>query len=109
MQNTDQNTKPPWYLYIIRNRLDQLYTGITTEPGRRFKEHNSQGSRCAKALRGKAPLTLCYCIQLADRSAALKAEIAVKRLSRAQKDTVIAGQTTLDFEHALVAIEILAD
>ncbi|MGL5398551.1 MAG: GIY-YIG nuclease family protein, partial [Shewanella sp.] len=74
-----------WYLYLIRCANGHLYTGITTDVARRFNEHQSSGPKAAKYLRGKGPLTLMYQEQVGTRSDALKREIAVKKLSRAQK------------------------
>lgn len=78
-----------WYLYLIRCANGHLYTGITTDVARRFNEHQSGGAKAAKFLRGKGPLTLMYQEQVGTRSDALKREIAVKKLSRAQKLAVI--------------------
>ncbi|WP_416307823.1 GIY-YIG nuclease family protein [Neptunicella sp. SCSIO 80796] len=84
-----------WHLYIIRNRLGQLYTGISTDPARRFEEHQSGGNKAAKALKGKGPLQQVYCAQVGDRSQATKAEMAVKKLTRAQKLALIGGLIAL--------------
>lgn len=78
-----------WYLYLIRCANGHLYTGITTDIVRRFKEHQSNGPKAAKYLRGKGPLTLMYQEQVGTRSDALKREIAVKKLSRSQKLALI--------------------
>ncbi|MFB2654567.1 GIY-YIG nuclease family protein [Shewanella seohaensis] len=78
-----------WYLYLIRCANGHLYTGITTDVARRFNEHQSSSPKAAKYLRGKGPLTLMYQEQVGTRSDALKREIAVKKLSRAQKLALI--------------------
>ncbi|MCP4054868.1 MAG: GIY-YIG nuclease family protein, partial [Mesoflavibacter sp.] len=46
--------------YIIRCNDSTLYTGITLDVARRYKEHQGQGRRCAKYLKGKLPLELVY-------------------------------------------------
>ncbi len=84
-----------WYLYMIRCHNGHLYTGVTTDVIRRFKEHASGGPKAAKFLRGKGPLELAYQEELEDRSAALKREIEVKKLSRLQKLKLI-SKTTAD-------------
>ncbi|MGL5360794.1 MAG: GIY-YIG nuclease family protein [Shewanella sp.] len=78
-----------WYLYLIRCANGHLYTGITTDVARRFNEHQSNGPKTAKYLRGKGPLTLMYQQPVGTRSDALRREIAVKKLSRAQKLALI--------------------
>ncbi|MFA0698033.1 GIY-YIG nuclease family protein, partial [Vibrio sp. 10N.222.49.C9] len=45
-----------WFVYLIRNRHNALYCGVTNDLERRFSQHaNGTG---AKALKGKGPLTL---------------------------------------------------
>ncbi|MCU8001250.1 GIY-YIG nuclease family protein [Shewanella sp. SM101] len=78
-----------WYLYLVRCANGHLYTGVTTDVTRRFSEHQSGGIKSAKYLRGKGPLTLMYQEKVGTRSDALKREIAVKKLSRAQKLALI--------------------
>ena len=80
-----------WFLYIIECADGRLYTGITTDVERRFAEHSSagSGSKGAKALRGKGPLKLVFQQPMPDRASASRAEIAVKKLSRADKKLLI--------------------
>ncbi|MBN4078167.1 GIY-YIG nuclease family protein, partial [Nitrospina gracilis] len=42
-----------WHLYLIRTKLGHLYTGITQDVQRRFKEHEEGGVKAAKSLKGK--------------------------------------------------------
>lgn len=74
-----------WYVYIIENRLGQYYTGICTDIQRRFKEHQSSGAKCAKALKGKGPLSLKFHCLVENHSQALKTEITIKKLSKTNK------------------------
>jgi len=74
-----------WYLYIIENKYSHYYTGICTDIKRRFEEHQASGVKCAKALKGKGPLTLKFKTLVGSHSEALKAEIWVKKLSKANK------------------------
>jgi putative endonuclease len=76
-----------WYLYIIRCRDGTLYTGITTDVGRRFAEH--QRGTGARYLKGRSPLVLQLQKKVGDRRLALKMENRVKRLSRAEKENLI--------------------
>ncbi|MTH45740.1 GIY-YIG nuclease family protein [Intestinirhabdus alba] len=78
----------PWYLYLIRTANDTLYTGITTDVARRYKQH--QSGKGAKALRGKGELTLAFSARVGDRSLALRAEYRVKQLTRRQKERLVA-------------------
>ena len=78
-----------WTLYILHCADGTLYTGITDDVEKRLKAHNS--GRGAKYTRGRGPVELVYSESCADKSAALKRELAVKRLSRAQKLKLIEG------------------
>ena len=77
-----------WYVYIVRCGDNTLYTGISTDPASRLTEHNT-GQNGAKYTRARRPVTLVYTEQAASRSAALKREIAIKRLSRQAKLALI--------------------
>lgn len=78
-----------WTVYIARCRDGSLYTGITTDPERRLVEHNS-GTGGAYT-RSKTPIVIVYGEPAANRSQAQQRERAIKRLSRAQKEELVAG------------------
>jgi putative endonuclease len=73
-----------WFVYIIQIENGHLYTGITTDVERRFREH-SDSKRGAKYFRGKVPVEVVYRKTFKDRSAASKFEALVKKMSRAKK------------------------
>lgn len=81
--------KPQWHLYLIRTGDGNLYAGITTDVARRFAEHQSGGSRCARYLRGRAPLQLAFRRRLGSRSLALKVERRIKRLPKCEKEQIV--------------------
>ncbi|MCS4308126.1 putative endonuclease [Rheinheimera pacifica] len=74
-----------WYLYMVQTGSGMLYTGISTDPVRRLRQHSGELAGGAKALRGKGPLTLVYQQPVADKSTAAKAEYQLKQLSRSAK------------------------
>ena len=74
-----------WTVYIIQCNDKSLYTGITLDLNRRFKEHVTQGAQCAKYLRGKDPLLLVYQQKVNSKSEALRLEGQIKKLSRSEK------------------------
>lgn len=88
-----------WFVYMIENKLGHFYTGICKDMARRFNEHNSSGAKCAKALKGKGPLKLIFCCQIDDHSAALKMEIWIKKLSKADKCRLLANTLTYPCPH----------
>lgn len=77
---------------MIRTAAGQLYTGISTDPARRLRQHNGELRGGAKALRGKGPLQLVYQQAMSDRAAASKAEYQLKQLSKAAKEQRISEQ-----------------
>jgi putative endonuclease len=82
-----------WYLYLIRCGDGSLYTGISTDVERRFAAH--QTNRGARRLRGRGPLELVFSQALGDRGQALRIEHRVKRLSRADKERLLRGESGL--------------
>ena len=78
-----------WYLYILRCGDGSLYTGITTDVEKRLEAH--QSGKGAKYTRGRGPLTVAYRELCGSHSEALKREMAVKRLTRIQKEAMIAN------------------
>lgn len=84
-----------WYVYIIQTAQSTLYTGITTDVARRFQEHldMSEGKKAAKGakyFRRTKPIKVVYAESCADRSEATKREAAIKRLTKAKKERLIA-------------------
>lgn len=84
-----------WFVYLIRTNRGALYTGITRDVERRFKEHQGGGPRAAKALRGRGPLTLVFQQAVADKSEALKLEMQIKKWPRKKKEALVAGSVGL--------------
>jgi len=81
-----------WHIYLVRTRLDALYTGVATDVDRRFAEHCAERGQGAKYLRSKGPLQLVYRTRLGNRSLALRAEHGIKRLPKAQKERIVTLQ-----------------
>ena len=80
-------------LYILECADGTYYTGIATDVDRRIAEHNGIGAKGkgARYTASRRPVRLVYRSEHASRSAALKAELGVKRLSRDQKQRLIAA------------------
>jgi putative endonuclease len=84
----------PWHVYLIECRDGSLYTGITTDVARRYAEHAA--GRGARYTRSHPPVQLLASFACADRSAASRAEHAIKRLSPARKRALCASTDGLD-------------
>jgi len=76
-----------WYVYIIQCSDNSLYTGITTDPERRYRQH-SEG-RGAKYFRGKRPLEIVYLESDHTRSSAGKRELQIKKMSHGDKTALL--------------------
>lgn len=86
-----EKTATTWFVYILRCADNSLYTGITTDITRREKEHNSDSKIAAKYTRARQPVKLAYVEQSDNRSEASKREHAIKKLSKKQKEQLIAN------------------
>ena len=76
-----------WSVYILRCADNTLYTGVATDLDARLATHNA--GKGAKYTRGRLPVKLVYREAVRGRSAALKREHAIKRLTRAAKRRLI--------------------
>ena len=73
----------PAFVYLLRCRDDSLYCGWTDDLARRVATHNA--GKGARYTRSRKPVRLVWSEEVSDRSAALKRELAIKRLTRAEK------------------------
>ena len=87
----DMTKATAYWVYILRCADASLYTGIATDVERRAAEHNSGTG--AKYTRSRRPVTVVYREVCADKSAALKREAAIKRLTRTEKLALIQTYT----------------
>ena len=77
------------YCYIVECADGTYYTGWTTDPQRRVAVHNS--GRGAKYTKMRLPVKLVYVEEQPDRHAAMKRELAIKRMGRAGKQKLVDG------------------
>jgi putative endonuclease len=83
--------KRGWTVYVLRCADGTLYTGVTTDLGRRLSQHNAgTASACTRVRR---PVALAWKKTRFTRSAALKREAAIKRLSRGEKLRLLARRS----------------
>jgi putative endonuclease len=83
----------PWYLYLVRCADGTLYTGISTDVGRRLAEHCA--GKGARYLRGRGPLSLARKLRVGPCGEALKVERRVKGMSAARKEKLIQDHVRL--------------
>lgn len=76
-----------WFCYILCCADDTLYTGITNDLEKRLVAHNA--GTAARYTRGRGPIELVFVESCTDKSAALKRELEIKNLHRAEKLALI--------------------
>ncbi|WP_338079070.1 GIY-YIG nuclease family protein [Cupriavidus gilardii] len=84
-----------WYLYLLECADGSLYTGITTDVGRRFAQH--QAGTGARYTRSRKPIAIAAQLRCADRAEASRLEALVKRLHVTRKRAFCA---MLELDHA---------
>jgi putative endonuclease len=77
-----------WFVYMILTSDRQVYTGITTDMARRWREHTS-GKAGARYFRGRVPQQLCYLEANHTRSSASQREAAIKAMTTQNKRLLI--------------------
>ena len=70
-------------VYLLRCADDSLYCGWTTDVERRLAAHRS--GTASRYTRSRRPVELAVVIPVANRSAALREEARIKRLTRDAK------------------------
>lgn len=76
-----------WIVYILECGDGTYYTGITNDISQRIQAHSDGAG--ARYTRGRGPFTLKFTEQCANRSEASKRELAIKKLSRRDKEEII--------------------
>ena len=78
------------YVYILKCADNTLYTGYTTDPERREREHNEGRGKGAKYTRGRTPVKMVHIETFDTKEEAMAREYFIKHhLTRAEKDALI--------------------
>ena len=78
---------PRWFIYLVRTGAGSLYAGISTDPERRLRQH--QSGKGARFFHTSPAQALAYVEACAGKGDALRRERAIKRLSKAAKEALI--------------------
>jgi predicted GIY-YIG superfamily endonuclease len=89
---TPRRPSPRWLVYVLRCSDGSLYTGITNDLSKRLEAHAA--GKASKYTRSRLPVKLAYSEPQKSKSAALKREAAIKKLSRPQKDRLLTAKPT---------------
>ena len=77
------------YVYVLECADGTFYTGYTTDPERRVREHDA--GEGAKYTRGRTPVELRHVERFASRSAAMSREYELKQLPKTAKERLVEG------------------
>lgn len=80
---------PTWFVYMVRCGDGSLYTGITVDVEKRVALHND--GKGAKYTRARIPVKLVWSAEMQTATDARKAEVDLKRLSKKEKEELIAS------------------
>ncbi len=78
------------WVYMLRCGDGSLYTGWTNDLERRVAKH--MAGKASRYTASRLPVELAFARAMADRAAAMREELRIKRLSRTQKLALIAGE-----------------
>lgn len=81
----------PWFVYMVRCSDASLYSGVTTDVERRFKEH-TESKKGSKYVRAKIPLRVVYTEPCASRSEAQIREAQLKKMKKEEKEALVKSQ-----------------
>lgn len=79
-----------WFVYMARCADGSIYTGIAKDVAARIAAHDA--GKGARYTRGRGPLVVAAVRRCAGKGEALRLELAVKRLTRAEKETLTVGR-----------------
>jgi putative endonuclease len=77
------------FVYLLRCSDDSLYCGWAADVESRLAKH--QEGTASRYTRSRLPVELAWSEEVESRSAAMREEARIKRLSRAQKMLLIGG------------------
>jgi putative endonuclease len=80
--------EPAPVVYLLRCADGSLYCGWTLRLGTRLDAHRA--GRGSKYVASRLPFELAAVLPMADRAAAMREEARIKRLTRAQKEALLA-------------------
>jgi putative endonuclease len=92
---------PEAWVYLLRCRDGSLYTGWTVDLKRRLARHRD--GTASRYTASRLPIELELALPMPDRTTARREEARIKRLSRAEKLTLL-GRSVADKREHLLAV-----
>lgn len=90
-----------WFVYLARCNDGTLYCGVARDVAERIAKHDA--GKGARYTRGRGPLKLEAVRRCGTRGEALRLELAVKRLSRPEKEALTSTRRFRALQRAVVA------
>lgn len=93
-----------WYWYMVLCADGTLYTGVTTDPDRRLRQHNSgKGAKYTRPS-GRRPVEMVFTQEAESKVAAYKLEYANKQMPRSMKLWLLSDINKKKAEEKLLAV-----
>lgn len=86
-----------YYTYMLRCEDNSIYTGITVDIKRRFKEHIEKDKKCAKYTATHQVTKLEIVWESENKSLASKLEFYIKKLTKSDKEKLIIDKKLENF------------
>lgn len=83
------------FVYMLLCRDGSIYTGVAADLEKRMRDHFRKTAAAAAYTRAKGAERLLLAFMCEGRSLALRAEYAIKQLTRQEKDALVASPSTL--------------
>lgn len=80
------------FVYILQCNDGTYYTGYAVDLEKRLQQHQD-GIAC-KYTRGRRPVSLVYHEEFASKGESMSREVAIKKLTRKQKEKLIKASST---------------
>jgi len=79
----------PHFVYILRCSDNSLYCGVSNNPKKRVKEHNTSKTKASRYTRTRRPVKLIYTEKYKDIKTAMQRESQIKKWNRKKKEDLI--------------------
>jgi putative endonuclease len=91
----------PWFVYLARCSDGTLYCGVARNVAERIAKHDA--GKGARYTRGRGPLTMLAVRKCRSHGDALRLELAVKRLTRQEKESLAETRRFRALQRSLAA------
>jgi putative endonuclease len=79
-----------WYVYLLRCADGSLYCGSTSDVRQRVIRHNA--GKGSKYVRSRLPAMIAWAAAVGSRSLAMRREAEIKRMTKAEKESLARGE-----------------